>query len=108
MLTTQDIYNILTLLALIISAISLYLQLKVRGPKIDLLNVKDFQRRVPRYYKDLPKDIQERFPDISDVAPGYTLVKLIFGNSGDRVGIAIIQEVKIVQPVESEDIKIKA
>jgi len=103
----QAIVNVLALLALVLSAISIYLQLRVRGPVIELLNAKDIQRRVPRPHKDLPKDIQEKYPHIPDVENGYALVKLIFGNSGDRIGIVNIQEIKakIIQSGQAGIIK---
>jgi len=109
-ISSQDVYNILAVLAIVISAISLYLQLAVRGPLIELLNATDTQQRVPRPHGDLPKDIQEKFPNIPDAAPGYALVKLIFGNSGDRVGIANIQDIKakIIKSGETEIIRVSS
>ena len=89
-ITNIDFTNtLISVAAFILALYSLYLQHKVKGPLIELLNAKDIQRRVPRRHEKLPKDVQEHFPDILDAAPGYALVKLIFGNSGDRVGIAI-------------------
>jgi len=81
--------------AICISLLSIFLQYSVRGARIELLNANDHQRKVPRYHRDLPKRIQEQFPDYPDAAPGYAFVSLVFGNSGDRTGIANIQGIKI-------------
>ena len=84
-----------SLLAFIVSAISIYLQNMVEGPKIELLNAEDVQFKVPRYHKELPEEIQKTYPHVPDAASGYALVKLVFGNSGDRAGTANINDIKI-------------
>ena len=107
-ITGQDVVNVLALLALFLSALSIYLQIRVKGPLIELLNDKDTQQLIPRPYPSLPKDIQEKFPQKTEAVPGHALVKLIFGNSGDRVGIANIQDLKakIIKSGEREIIKV--
>lgn len=104
----ETISLVLSVLAIVISAISIYLQYMVEGPKIELLNAADLQRRVPRPHSDLPKNIQDNFPYYPDAVPGHALVKLVFGNSGDRVGIANIQSMKarIIKSGQDEIIKI--
>ncbi len=82
--------------AFIFSVYSLYLQQTAKGPKIELLNKDDRQLRVARPHKELPNDVQKAFPYIPDVLPGYALVKLIFGNAGDRAGMANIKAMKVV------------
>src|SRR5262245_23791657 len=81
--------------AICISLISIYLQYRVRGAIIDVLNINGLQRSVPRYYAGLPKNIQDIFPEYRDEQPGYALVKVVFGNSGDRTGIASFQNIKV-------------
>jgi hypothetical protein len=87
--------TVLSLTAIIISLFSIYLQyVMVEGAEIAILNDEDNQRSVPRPYSGLPKNIQDNFPDYPDEQPGYALIKLVFGNSGDRTGIAKIKGVK--------------
>lgn len=90
-----DLGLILSILAIIISIISLILQYRVRGARIELLNTHHSQRSVVRNYVGLPKNIQDDFPHYPDVGPGYALVKLVFGNSGDRAGLVNILDVNI-------------
>ncbi len=91
-----DISLAISITAFILSLVTIYFQwFRVRGAKIELLNTNDKQRSIVRYYAGLPSNIQDAFPNYPDIQSGHGLVKLVFGNSGDRAGIASIQKIEI-------------
>ena len=85
----------LALLAIGISLFSILLQYTIEGPKIDILNSKDVQQTVVRLYSGLPKSVRVNFAHLSDESPGHALVKLVFGNAGDRAGYINIVNMEI-------------
>jgi hypothetical protein len=95
-MTIAEVITIgIAFIALIVSIYSVALQYSAEGAKIELLNGDDKQIRTARPHKELPEHIQKGYPDIPDALPGYALVKLVFGNSGDRTGIASIKDLKV-------------
>lgn len=91
-----DVSLAISITAFILSLITIYFQwFRVVGSKIDLLNAKDKQLIIVRPYSGLPKYIQEKFTQIPGEEQGYALVKLVYGNAGDRAGIAYIKGIKI-------------
>ena len=86
----------LSIAAILFTIINTYFQwFRVKGARIELLNTHHNQRSVTRSYAGLPKNIQDDFPDYPDEWPGYALVKLVFGNSGDRAGLVNIINIGI-------------
>jgi hypothetical protein len=85
--------------AFILSIINAYFQwFRIKGARIDLLNANDVQTRLPLMYKELPQYVQELFPYSKNKSFGNAVIQLIFGNSGDRTGIADIKNVKLIIP----------
>ena len=86
---------VISILAFIASAVSIYLQYMVEGAKVELLNADDVQVKIARPHKELPEHIQKAYPHIPDALEGYALVMLVFGNSGDRTGFVNIMDLKV-------------
>lgn len=95
-MTVAEVITIgIAFVALIVSVWSLILQYMPVGARLELLNAADVQKRAVRLHKDLPEHIQKAYPDIPDKMPGHALIKLVFGNAGDRTGIANIKIMKV-------------
>lgn len=91
---------IISLVALLLSMFSIYQQwLKPRHPKIAfLLNPDESHRSVLRPYKGLPTKYQQEYPEYPSKYPGYAIVHLPFGNTGDEAGLVKIVKVDIQNP----------
>lgn len=107
-----DLIAATSIAALIISFISIYLQwLKVQGPVISLLNWENEHRCVLLPYEGLPQSIQMYFPPYQEKHPGHIITTLVFGNSGDRAGMAHLLGVEVKNPPPStwlEEDQVKA
>jgi hypothetical protein len=104
---------IVSAVALVLSIVSIYLQwFRVQGAKVNLLNPEgDFRSILHDTYDGLPQEIQKRFPCYQEKYSGHTLIRLVFGNSGDRPGLVKIVKVEaqnLLAPGCSTDDKIKA
>lgn len=94
-----DLSVVISIIALITSLISIYLQwFRVRGPIIALLNTEGEQRAVLLPYGRLPQAIQQHFPEYKEKFQGYALVRLVFANSGDRAGFTEIKKIEVQNP----------
>jgi hypothetical protein len=94
-----DLSIVLSFIALFISIYSIYLQwFRVKGPKISLLNEEGDYRSVLRPYNGLPQAIRDYFPEYIEKYQGYAIVTLVFGNAGDRAGIAKIISAEVQNP----------
>lgn len=91
---------IISLVALILSIFSIYQQwLKPRHPKIAfLISPDEAHRSVLRPYKGLPPKYQQEYPEYPTKHPGYAIVHLPFGNTGDEAGLVKIVKVEVQNP----------
>lgn len=102
---------VISFVALLLSLFSIYRQwLKPRHPKIAfLLNPDETHRSVLRPYEGLPQKYQQDYPKYPEKYPGYVIVGLPFGNTGDEAGLVKIVKVEVQNPPGwSEEDKIKA
>jgi hypothetical protein len=75
--------------AIVLSISSFYFQwIRVRGPKVSVLNAGQEQRSVLRPYGGLPRSIQQDFPEYRETRPGHAIVTLVLANTGDRPAYA--------------------
>lgn len=92
---------VISLLAFGISASSFYFQwLHARGARVTLLNNQDSQNSAVRVWKELPRNVQNDFPEYNDPNTGLALVRLVVVNTGDRPGYAKIQSASADVPWE--------
>lgn len=91
---------IISIVALLLSMFSIYQQwIKPRRPRIAFLpEVK--HRSVLRPYKGLPTRYQQDYPDYHDPNPGYAIVHLPFGNTGNGSGLVKVAKVHVVNRPE--------
>lgn len=93
---TIDLSLLVSVVAFAVSLYSLYRQYRVRGPAIEVLNSAIDQHVKLLAFNGLSTEIQEKFPSAQQSNnPEYALVKLVYGNSGDRTGLAIIQSITL-------------
>lgn len=91
---------VISLVALFLSMFSIYQQwLKPRHPKIAFLISPDEKHRsVLRPYEGLPSKYQQEYPRYPTKYPGYAIVHLPFGNTGDEAGLVKIVKVEVQNP----------
>jgi len=91
---------IISIVALVLSIFSVYQQwLKPRHPRIAfLINPDEAHRSVLRPYKGLPLKYQQEYPEYQEKYPGYVIVGLPFGNTGDEAGLVKILKFEIENP----------
>lgn len=92
-----DTSVIISLVAVAISIFTLYLQFRVRGAKISLLNEEERELRtilLPSYER-LPEATKYQFPEYKEKHPCYAQIRLNFANAGDRTGISEILKIDI-------------
>lgn len=89
-----DISLVISIAAFLLSIVTIYFQwFRVKGPKIDLLNLNDMQE-IDVHIPPPPKEKHEYY-SISPERKGNAVIKLVFGNAGDRAGIAMIKDMTI-------------
>jgi len=91
---------IISIVALLLSIFSVYQQwLKPRHPRIAfLINPNEAHRSVLRPYKGLPLKYQQEYPEYPEKYPGYAIVSLPFGNTGDESGLVKILKFEVENP----------
>jgi len=94
-----DLTIFIAFIALFLSILSIYLQyFRIKGPRMSLLNEEGDYKSVLRPYNGLPSLIRDNFPEYIEKYPGYAIVVLVFGNAGDREGLAKIVNVAVKNP----------
>lgn len=102
---------IISFVALLLSIFSIYQQwIKPRHPKIAfLINPNEIHRSVLRPYDGLPPKYQRDYPEYPETHPGYAVLHLPFGNTGNEAGLVKIVTVDIENPPGLSEIdRIKA
>lgn len=86
---------VISAIAFVVSVISLFLQYRVRGAKIAILNAGKPQQTSVQRHDKLPEHVQKKFPYSYFEWAGCAWVDIVFGNAGDRAGLAIITKVEV-------------
>jgi hypothetical protein len=98
---SEIITIIISITALVVSLIHVYIEfIRVKGPNIGILNQDEQQRAILLTYSNLPESVRQQFPDYPERLPYYALIRLIFVNTGDRVGFLRIKDVKVIISTE--------
>lgn len=104
----NSVVAVCAIVGFLASFFSIYLQFRVKGSSIALLNDKEPQQLFHFPYDMLPEAIRQKYPRIVEAGNSFAVAKLIFANSGDRTGLVTIQkaQARITESGEAEIIKV--